>query len=83
MATMNTYTGNKIDPMNMAVADISIQDIAHALSLTCRGGGHVSYFFSVAQHSINCYERRRQGVVRAVTACLPCCTMPARRIYQT
>lgn len=45
MATMNTYTGNKIDPMNMTTSDISIQDIAHALSLTCRGGGHVSYFF--------------------------------------
>ena len=27
MATMNTYTGNKIDPMNMTASDISIQDI--------------------------------------------------------
>lgn len=72
MATMNTYTGNKIDPMNMAVADISIQDIAHALSLTCRGGGHVSYFFSVAQHSINCMNeaKARGWSERLQLACL-------------
>lgn len=72
MATMNTYTGNKIDPMSMTASDISIQDIAHALSLTCRGGGHVSYFFSVAQHSINCMnEAKARGLSeRLQLACL-------------
>ena len=72
MATMNTYTGNKIDPMNMTASDISIQDIAHALSLTCRGGGHVSYFFSVAQHSINCMNeaKARGWSERLQLACL-------------
>lgn len=72
MATMNTYTGIKIDPMNMAASDISIQDIAHALSLTCRGGGHVSYFFSVAQHSINCMNeaKARGWSERLQLACL-------------
>jgi hypothetical protein len=83
MATMNTYTGNKIDPMNMAVADISIQDIAHALSLTCRGGGHVSYFFSVAQHSINCMNEAKARDGQSGYSLPACCTMPARRIYQT
>ncbi len=72
MAKMNTYTGNKIDPMSMTASDISIQDIAHALSLTCRGGGHVSYFFSVAQHSINCMNeaKARGWSERLQLACL-------------
>lgn len=62
MSTMNTYTGKIFDPMNMTEEDIAIEDIAHALSLTCRGGGHVRYFYSVAQHSINCMlEAKARG----------------------
>ena len=51
---MNTYTGRKFDPMAMTPEDVCAEDIAHALSLLCRGGGHLVHFYTVAQHSLNC-----------------------------
>lgn len=47
-----TYTGQYVDPRNLRPCDISIQDIQHALANTCRFGGHVPHFYSVAQHSV-------------------------------
>ena len=52
--TMTTFTGRHFDPMQIRTEDICIEDIAHALSLMCRGGGPLKYFYSVAQHSLNC-----------------------------
>ena len=56
MSSITTYTGKKFDPTNQDINCIDIKDIAHSLSLTCRGIGHVQSFFSVAQHCINCAQ---------------------------
>lgn len=50
---IETYTGKKFDVFNPQPEDISIVDVAHALSMMCRYNGHCKYFFSVAEHSIN------------------------------
>ena len=54
MSVMNTYSGRKFDPMKIAPEDVYLEDIAHALSLVCRGGGQIRWFYSVGQHFINC-----------------------------
>lgn len=49
---MGTYTGRKFSPLHPDPETVSIRDIAHALSLCCRWGGHITKFYSVAQHSV-------------------------------
>ncbi|MEM7200275.1 MAG: phosphohydrolase [Planctomycetota bacterium] len=50
-AYIETYTGRRFYITDPA-PDFNIQDIAHALSLTCRYGGHCKRFYSVAEHSV-------------------------------
>lgn len=49
---MQTYTGARFYPMDPRPDEIDIRDIAHALSLICRYGGHVDRFYSVAEHCV-------------------------------
>lgn len=49
---IQTYTGKKFYPQNPTPESICIEDIAHALSMICRFGGHSQFFYSVAQHSV-------------------------------
>ncbi len=69
---ITTYTGIHMVPARPEPDDFRIEDIAHALSLICRGNGHVKSFWSVGQHCIACareaYARHLPG--RIVLACL-------------
>jgi hypothetical protein len=49
---MQTFTGQTFYPMDPRPEDIHVEDIAHALSLLCRYGGHCLRFYSVAEHSV-------------------------------
>jgi hypothetical protein len=51
-AWIQTYMGRAFWPLDPKVEEIDIVEIAHALSNTCRFGGHTSTFYSVAQHSV-------------------------------
>lgn len=70
--TMTTFTGLSFDPLAPDPALITLEDIAHALSLICRGGGHLRYHYSVGLHSLNCAnEGRARGLDRRLQlACL-------------
>lgn len=69
---ITTYSGLRINPFDPDANSIQIEDIAHALSLLCRGNGHVKTFYSVAQHCIACAtEAKSRGYSdRLILACL-------------
>lgn len=48
-----THSGKQFDFHNPTPDMVCIEDIAHALSMSCRFGGHTQYHYSVAQHSMN------------------------------
>ena len=49
---MQTYLGGRFYPMAPLASEVHPEDIAHALSLVCRYGGHVMRFYSVAEHCL-------------------------------
>lgn len=59
---IQTYTGKKFWPFNPDPADICIEDIAHALSLKCRFGGHSKFHYSVAYHSLLASEMAEKTI---------------------
>lgn len=49
---IQTAMGRQFWPMDPRPNEVFIDDIAHALSLLCRFGGHCRRFYSVAEHSV-------------------------------
>lgn len=47
---IHTFTGKEFYPLDPRPEDITIIDIAHALSQQCRYSGHTAVFYSTAQH---------------------------------
>lgn len=69
---ITTYTGLHFYPLNPEADKLRIEDIAHSLSLLCRGNGHLKHFFSVGHHCVNCaLEAKARGYsARVGMACL-------------
>lgn len=79
-----TYFGRRFD-----IADPhpvwDLEEIAHALSMKCRFGGHCTHFYSVAEHSVlvsqQCQqEHRKWGLLHdAVETYIPDTPKPMKR----
>jgi hypothetical protein len=52
MIWIQTASGRQFWPLDPRPEDVDPADIAHALSMLCRFGGHVLRFYSVAEHSV-------------------------------
>lgn len=72
MTLLTTRSGKQVDIENPMPETIDIQDIAHALSFLCRGGGNTNIFFPVARHCVYCArEAQARGLSDdVVLACL-------------
>jgi len=63
---IQTYMGKRFYPLSPRAQDIDPVDVAHALSLLCRYGGHVDPFYSVAEHCVLMSEwvQREHGSIQ-------------------
>lgn len=69
---ITTYSKIHFTPLEPKMQEISIVDIAHALSLMTRANGHFPEFYSVGQHCLHCAaEAKAEGLsLRIRMACL-------------
>jgi 5'-deoxynucleotidase YfbR-like HD superfamily hydrolase len=58
---IRTVTGKYINVFEPTPEMIDLEDIAHALSMQPRFGGHLPYFYSVATHSCMCADAAPEG----------------------
>lgn len=49
---IQTFTGKAFYPLDPRWEEVDPVDIAHALGMICRFGGHAKHFYSVAQHCV-------------------------------
>jgi len=54
--SIQTYSGRKVNPLNLEAQDVSILDIASSLAATSDYGGHTLLPYSLAQHCILCAQ---------------------------
>ncbi|EEX7919226.1 5'-deoxynucleotidase, partial [Escherichia coli] len=56
MSFIKTFSGKHFYYDKINKDDIVINDIAVSLSNMCRFAGHLSHFYSVAQHAVLCSQ---------------------------
>lgn len=71
-STIKLFTGGYYDVANPRACDVHIKDIAHALAHICRFGGHIPRWYSVAEHSVECWRKSEREILPRMTqlACL-------------
>lgn len=68
--TIETWRGHYFDFADPRAEDVKIEDIAHALSQTCRFGGHTRRFYSVAEHALFVHDLVRPAAPAVLLAAL-------------